>query len=302
MTIKEDLPGLIGKGRSRVEQEISNARVAGGVRGRPLPAAAIRAVWTGYPQRRGRRPAAREEPDGRASAPALATCGPAPDAADTAIVGAALADYDTLSASQVVRRLESLGPEELRAVQRYEAATRNRRTDLEPRRPAPRTGAGQALPAERPVELARPAAEADRARLPRLLPRPWRAQHRCEAGRRSSARPHPMTAGPLDRLGERPAPASSSASSKAPSWACSASWRPTADGERRGRVECCYVETAARGVGVGASLMDAAVAWCAAAGCEEVDALALPGDRLTKQRLEAAGFTARLLTLSRRLG
>ena len=33
-----------------------------------------------------------------------------------------------------------------------------------------------------------------------------------------------------------------------------------------------------------------------------MDALALPGDRTTKQRLEAAGFTARLLTLSRRLG
>ena len=32
-----------------------------------------------------------------------------------------------------------------------------------------------------------------------------------------------------------------------------------------------------------------------------VDALALPGDRTTKQRLEAAGFSARLLTLSRRL-
>ncbi len=70
----------------------------------------------------------------------------------------------------------------------------------------------------------------------------------------------------------------------------------------RGRIECCYVELAARGVGVGTSLMDAAVGWCAAAGCEEVDALALPGDRLTKQRLEASGFTARLLTLSRRLG
>jgi hypothetical protein len=49
-------------------------------------------------------------------------------------------------------------------------------------------------------------------------------------------------------------------------------------------------------------LMEAAVSWCAAQGCTEVDALALPGDRATKQRLEAAGFTARLLTLNRRLG
>ena len=55
---------------------------------------------------------------------------PAPDPAAEAIVGGALADYDTLSASQVVRRLESLGPDELRAVQRYEASTRNRRTIL----------------------------------------------------------------------------------------------------------------------------------------------------------------------------
>ena len=61
------------------------------------------------------------------------------------------------------------------------------------------------------------------------------------------------------------------------------------------------METGARGVGVGTTLMDAAVDWCSERGCDTVDALALPGDRTTKQRLEAAGFTARLLTLSRRL-
>jgi GNAT superfamily N-acetyltransferase len=77
---------------------------------------------------------------------------------------------------------------------------------------------------------------------------------------------------------------------------------PGEGGHPRGRIECCYVDRDARGVGVGTALMEAAVAWCAAAGCLEVDALALPGDRATKQRLEAAGFTARLLTLSRRSG
>ena len=52
------------------------------------------------------------------------------DPAAAAILDGALADYDTLSASQVVRRLASLGPDELHAVQRYEASTRNRRTIL----------------------------------------------------------------------------------------------------------------------------------------------------------------------------
>ena len=70
----------------------------------------------------------------------------------------------------------------------------------------------------------------------------------------------------------------------------------------RALVECCYVEPEGRGVGVGTALLGAALHWCEARGCDEVDALALPGDRSTKQRLEGAGFSARLLTLSRRLG
>jgi GNAT superfamily N-acetyltransferase len=70
---------------------------------------------------------------------------------------------------------------------------------------------------------------------------------------------------------------------------------------RRGLIECCYVEVGARGVGVGSALLQAAVDWCRSRECAEVDAVALPGDRATKQRLEGAGFAARLLTLSRRL-
>jgi GNAT superfamily N-acetyltransferase len=76
---------------------------------------------------------------------------------------------------------------------------------------------------------------------------------------------------------------------------------PGARGVTTGLIRCCYVESAARGVGVGTALLDAGVAWCAEKGCAVVDALALPGDRTTKQRLEGSGFTARLLTLSRRL-
>jgi GNAT superfamily N-acetyltransferase len=82
--------------------------------------------------------------------------------------------------------------------------------------------------------------------------------------------------------------------------AVTAAVRAGADGPS-GRIECCYVEAAARGVGVGTALMAAVVDWCAAQGCGDIDALALPGDRSSKQRLEAAGFVARLLTLNRRL-
>lgn len=50
-------------------------------------------------------------------------------ARDTA-VDRAIPDYDTLSASQVVRRLDGLKPRELRAVVRHELANRGRRTVL----------------------------------------------------------------------------------------------------------------------------------------------------------------------------
>jgi ribosomal protein S18 acetylase RimI-like enzyme len=68
-----------------------------------------------------------------------------------------------------------------------------------------------------------------------------------------------------------------------------------------GQIECCYVEAAARAVGVGASLTRALMDWFAARHCTEVDAIALPGDRSTKQLLEAAGFKTRLLVLRRSL-
>ena len=76
--------------------------------------------------------------------------------------------------------------------------------------------------------------------------------------------------------------------------------RPHAEG-LSGRIECCYVEEGARGVGVGTALMDSMVAWCSQRACRDIDALALPGDRLSKQRFEGAGFTARLLVLNRPL-
>jgi len=69
-----------------------------------------------------------------------------------------------------------------------------------------------------------------------------------------------------------------------------------------GIVDAWYVEPDARGVGVGTALLDALMSWFAGAGCRGIDILALPGDRQTKNVLEASGFKARLITMHRPLG
>ncbi len=127
VTVAEDLPELIAKGRRRVELELGNARVVG----RFVVRKGQREVSGRLDEMLGNGTDDAPTADGGAVAPTAGPpARPAPDSAAEAIVGGALADYDTLSASQVVRRLESLGPDELRAVQRYEASTRNRRTIL----------------------------------------------------------------------------------------------------------------------------------------------------------------------------
>jgi GNAT superfamily N-acetyltransferase len=68
-----------------------------------------------------------------------------------------------------------------------------------------------------------------------------------------------------------------------------------------GRIECFYVEPDARAVGVGGAMVEHLVAWLATRGCRDIDALALPGDRTSKQLLESSGFKARLLILHRSL-
>jgi GNAT superfamily N-acetyltransferase len=68
-----------------------------------------------------------------------------------------------------------------------------------------------------------------------------------------------------------------------------------------GIIDACFVEPRARGVGVGGALLEGLVSWFAAAGCRGVDVSALPGDRETKNLLEATGFKARLITMHRTL-
>jgi GNAT superfamily N-acetyltransferase len=70
-------------------------------------------------------------------------------------------------------------------------------------------------------------------------------------------------------------------------------------GTNLGVVEALFVEPGARGVGVGEALLDALLDWFDDRGCAEVDTVALPGDRLTKNFLESSGFTARLIVMHR---
>jgi GNAT superfamily N-acetyltransferase len=73
------------------------------------------------------------------------------------------------------------------------------------------------------------------------------------------------------------------------------------DDPSRGRVLWCYVEEGARGVGVGTALVADLARWFTEAGCTEMEAVALPGDRSTKQLYEASGLKARLLVMHRSL-
>jgi ribosomal protein S18 acetylase RimI-like enzyme len=76
---------------------------------------------------------------------------------------------------------------------------------------------------------------------------------------------------------------------------------PLRDGTVLGRLTDVFVDPHARAVGVGELLVDAALVWCAERGCGGVDAIVLPGNRATKNFFESMGFTARSLTVHRRL-
>ncbi len=72
-------------------------------------------------------------------------------------------------------------------------------------------------------------------------------------------------------------------------------------GELLGVVTDLFVIEGARAVGVGEALMDLVVPWCEERECVGIDALALPGNRHTKNFFETFGFKARLLTVHRPL-
>lgn len=73
------------------------------------------------------------------------------------------------------------------------------------------------------------------------------------------------------------------------------------DGTRLGVIGDLFVEREARAVGVGESIADLIVSFCAERGCIGVDAYALPGARDAKNFFERSGFTARALVMHHKL-
>jgi hypothetical protein len=130
LTAAEDLPALAEKGRSQLEEHVRNARSVGEL--------VVRMGQQELERRLGR-----ESPPPSATATETDQAAD-PDAVDRVVpmeprpaptgptpgVPLAIPDYDTLSASQVVRRLDGLAPSELEEVARHESATRGRRTIL----------------------------------------------------------------------------------------------------------------------------------------------------------------------------
>ena len=73
------------------------------------------------------------------------------------------------------------------------------------------------------------------------------------------------------------------------------------DGTRLGVIGDLFVEREARSVGVGESIADLIVTFCAGAHCVGIDAYALPGARDAKNFFERSGFTARALVMHHKL-
>ena len=73
------------------------------------------------------------------------------------------------------------------------------------------------------------------------------------------------------------------------------------DGSTLGIISELFVDAGARDVGVGESIAERLIEFCRSAGCAGIDATALPGHREAKNFFERSGFTARKLTMHRRL-
>ncbi len=71
--------------------------------------------------------------------------------------------------------------------------------------------------------------------------------------------------------------------------------------KHRGLITHAFVETEARELGLGDAMLEMAIAVVRKAGLAGIEAVALPGDRETKNMYERAGLTARKLTVYKSL-
>ncbi len=156
-TVAEEFPAFVAKGRERLGVSMRSAHAVGrftvdvgqrelerrmsGLKGRLRPVDEAPPPQAPNPQGASR---AASPPDGE---PSRRQGTRAPESRP--LVDLAIPGYDTLPASQVVRRLDSLGEGELDAIERYETQSRGRRTILHRIRqlkeangqpPGPRTG------------------------------------------------------------------------------------------------------------------------------------------------------------------
>jgi hypothetical protein len=136
LTVKDELPNLIQKGRQRVTSQVTVARMIGqfavtqGQKEAEKAASRLAARLNPPPAPvPAGPPAVASEPFVEAAAGGAAvprTNGHGPTSDDHL----AIPGYDTLSASQVVQRLAGLSSAELEAVRQYEESHRGRRTIL----------------------------------------------------------------------------------------------------------------------------------------------------------------------------
>jgi ribosomal protein S18 acetylase RimI-like enzyme len=73
------------------------------------------------------------------------------------------------------------------------------------------------------------------------------------------------------------------------------------DGSRLGVIDDLFVLPDARGIGVGEAMADLLIEFCRARDCAGIDAVALPGNRATKNFFETFGLVARAIVVHRSL-
>jgi ribosomal protein S18 acetylase RimI-like enzyme len=76
---------------------------------------------------------------------------------------------------------------------------------------------------------------------------------------------------------------------------------PLRDGGRLGVIDDLFVLPQARGIGVGEAMANLLIAFCEREACTGIDAVALPGNRATKNFFETFGMVARAIVVHRAL-